>query len=150
MSTSITAIEKTIRPSVEALGFELWACQLLSSKRLILRVLVDKEGGISIDQCQQVSRQVASVLDVEQIIKSAYSLEVSSPGLDRPLVKQDHYERYQGHQIKLTYFEPGQGKRTITGLLLEVNGHTMIVECEQERLSIKFESISKANVVPTF
>ena len=150
MSASVAAIEKMIRPSVEALGCELWACQLVSSNRLILRVLVDVEGGVSIDQCQQVSRQIASVLDVEQVIKSAYSLEVSSPGLDRPLVKRDHYERYQGHQVKVTFFEPGQGKRSVTGLLLEVQEQGVIIEHEHERLEVLFESISKANVVPTF
>ncbi|HEY6119217.1 MAG TPA: ribosome maturation factor RimP [Pyrinomonadaceae bacterium] len=113
----------------------------------IVRIFIDKPGGITHQDCSDVSLQVGTVLDVEDFIHSAYTLEVSSPGLERGLYKRDDYERFAGSQAKLRTQQPINGQRNFRGRLLGVDGNDILVEDRTNgRVSVPFESIVKANL----
>ncbi len=113
----------------------------------IVRIFIDKPGGITHQDCSDVSLQVGTVLDVEDFIHSAYTLEVSSPGLERGLYKRDDYERFAGSQAKLKTQRPINGQRNFRGRLLGVAGSDILVEDRTNgRVSVPFESIVKANL----
>ena len=103
-------LDELIRPAVVALGYELWACEYIpQGKYSLLRIYIDSEQGITLDDCEKVSGQISAILDVEDPIHGQYTLEVSSPGLDRPLYTAEHYQRYIGQMIKLkTVTEKGE------------------------------------------
>ena len=117
--------------------------------------LVDKEGGakesgVSLKNCEQVSRQLSGVLDVEDPIKGDYTLEVSSPGMDRPLYQLSHFERFIGYQIALKLRMPFEGSRKYKGILKGVEGNDIILQVENEEFLFPHEGIEKANVIPQF
>lgn len=145
---NVSQVQELIEPAVTALGYELWGVQLLSQGRhSTLRIFIDKEDGINVDDCAAVSHQVSGILDVEDPIKSQYTLEVSSPGLDRPLFKLEQYQRYVGEDIALRLRVPVDGRRKFSGLLKAVEADNIIVRVEDEEFILPFESIDKANVV---
>lgn len=109
-----------------------------------------RESGIGIEDCERVSRQLSAVLDVEDPIAGDYTLEVSSPGMDRPLYTLAHYQRFVGNQIALTLRMAFEGRRKFAGLLKGVEGDEVVIQVEQEEFLFPFESIEKANVVPQF
>lgn len=110
----------------------------------------ERESGIGIEDCERVSRQLSAVLDVEDPIAGDYTLEVSSPGMDRPLYTLSQYQRFAGNQIALTLRMAFEGRRKFTGLLKGVEGDEVVIQVEQEELLFPIESIEKANVVPQF
>jgi ribosome maturation factor RimP len=130
-------------------GLELVDVELVGRGRnAVLRIFLDKPGGIAIRDCEQVSRQVGAILDVEDLISSRYTLEVSSPGLDRKLVKPADYERFAGKQVKLVLKEPQEGRRRFRGLLRGIRDGK--VELQEENggiIGIEYEEIQKANLV---
>jgi ribosome maturation factor RimP len=147
---NVPQVQELIEPAVTALGYELWGVQLLSQGRhSTLRIFIDKPEGINIDDCTAVSHQVSGILDVEDPIKSQYTLEVSSPGIDRPLFKLDQYQRYVGEDIALRLRTPVAGRRKFSGLLKAVEADNIIVRIEEENEEyvLPFESIDKANIV---
>ena len=109
-----------------------------------------RESGIGIEDCERVSRQLSAVLDVEDPIAGDYTLEVSSPGMDRPLYTLAHYQRFVGNQIALTLRMAFEGRRKFAGLLKGVEGDEVVIQVEQEEFLFPIESIEKANVVPQF
>jgi ribosome maturation factor RimP len=122
---SLTKIETLVMPILDDLGFELVDLQLQQDGRqLALRIFIDKPGGILLDDCVAVSREVSAILEIEDPIKSAYRLEVSSPGLDRPLKKPADFERFAGQKIKLKTLhlldpdQRGHTRKTFSGTLL--------------------------------
>lgn len=138
-----------LEPSVQALGFELVDVELGGSgANAILRVYIDSPDGINVDDCAKVSRQVSAVLDVEDPIPSHYTLEVSSPGLDRPLVKREDFVRFTGAQIKAKVAAPVLGRRNFTGRLVEVGAEHIVVEVDNESYDLAFNNIEKAKLVP--
>ena len=111
-----------LAPTIEAMGFELWGIEYFPrGKTSLLRIYIDSDQGITIDHCAEVSSQVSRVLDVEDPIRSAYTLEVSSPGLDRPLFEERHYRQYLGRQIKLRLSSSIDGRKNFFGQLIQVN-----------------------------
>lgn len=147
---NVAQVQELIEPAVTALGYELWGVQLLSQGRhSTLRIFIDKPEGINIDDCAAVSHQVSGILDVEDPIKSQYTLEVSSPGIDRPLFKLEQYQRYVGEGIALRLRTPVAGRRKFSGLLKAVEADNIIVRVEEENEEyvLPFESIDKANIV---
>src|SRR5690606_27756736 len=120
-------IEALLRPSVEAQGCELWGLQVLQSKQILLRLYIDKAGGVGIEDCEQVSRQVSRLLDVEDPFHREYTLEVSSPGLDRPLFTLEQFARYQGAQVNLKLRLPFKGQRNFKGMLCGIEGDEVIL-----------------------
>jgi len=142
-------ISGLLEPSVTALGFELVSVELVGSGNdRTLRVYIDHPDGITVDDCADVSRQVSAVLDVEDPISGAYVLEVSSPGLDRPLVKPADFERFAGLLVKVRTREPVLGRKNFTGLLTEAAGDNVVVEVDGEPYEISLANIERARLVP--
>ncbi|WP_109843192.1 ribosome maturation factor RimP [Aggregatibacter aphrophilus] len=151
MATLEQKLQELVQGSVEDLGCELWGieCQRVG-RYLTVRLFIDKEGGVTIEDCADVSRQVSAVLDVEDPIADKYNLEVSSPGLDRPLFTLNQFERYLGQEILLHLRIPVADRRKWQGQLAKIENDmiTLIVDGKEQVLA--FGNIQKANVVPKF
>jgi len=143
-------IEAMIEPAVKALDCQLWGVQLIQSKHSILRVFIDTEAGAGIEDCEKVSRQVSQILDVEDPIRSEYTLEVSTPGMDRPLFKLEQFAKYQGEQISLRLRVPYKGQRNFKGLLCGIESDEVVLRVDDTEILLPIESIEKANLVPQF
>ncbi len=140
-----------IAPVVESLGCELVGIEYArQGKRSLLRIYIDKEDGIDVKDCQRVSHQLSGVLDVEDVIKEQYQLEVSSPGLDRPLYTLAHFERFIGHKAKLTLMSPIEGRRKFKGVLQGVEDGQVIVNIGESELVLSLNAIDKANLISEF
>lgn len=113
----------------------------------MLRIYIDKPGGVTHADCEAVSNQVGTLLDVEDLIEHSYTLEVSSPGIERGLYKRADYERFAGSRVKLKSFEPIGGQRNFRGKLLGVNGDTVTLDADGVgTVEIPFDKIAKANI----
>jgi ribosome maturation factor RimP len=148
MATREETIRKIVEPVIAALGLQLWGVEYLGQGRhTLLRVYLDKEGGINIEDCAEASRHISSILDVEDPISSEYTLEVSSPGLDRMLFTLDQMRQYVGATIKLRLTENFEGRRNYSGVLTEILNDEIVLVAEQNRYVFPYESVEKANVV---
>lgn len=142
-------VEAIVEPVVTSLGYELVGTEFMQQGRSgLLRVYIDIENGITLDDCQRVSHQLSGVLDVEDVIKSQYQLEVSSPGLDRPLFKMEHFERFIGHKAKMKLTAPLNGQRKFSGILRGVKDGNVILEIEDGEIALPLSAIDKANLIP--
>ncbi len=140
-----------IEPVVESLGYELVGVEYLTQGRDgLLRVYIDAEGGIRVEDCQRVSHQLSGVLDVEDVIKGHYSLEISSPGLDRPLFSAAHFARFAGSEVKLRLDAPLNGRRKFRGTLIGVEDGEVRLLVDGEEVRVPLASIDRANLVPQF
>lgn len=136
---------------VEALGFEFVGVEFVrAGKHSILRVYIDHEDGISVDHCAEVSHQVSAVLDVEDPISTEYNLEVSSPGMDRPLFKEQHYADIVGEVVSVRLSMPMDNRRNFKGTLVAVDNGVVSVEVDGQTYDLAFANIEKGNLVPTF
>ena len=136
-----------LRPVIEDMGYVLWGCEYLAQGRhSLLRVFIDKDSGIGIEDCDRVSRQVSALLDVEDPISGHYSLEVSSPGIPRPLFSLDQYQRYIGHLINIKLYKPVDGTRKFTGRIVAVNESTLVLDMDGKQQDFLFSNIVKANL----
>jgi ribosome maturation factor RimP len=148
MATRTEVLQDIIQPVVKALGFQLWGIEYLGQGRhTLLRVYIDKEGGINIEDCAEASRHISSILDVEDPISSEYTLEVSSPGLDRFLFTLEQFQAYTGEQIKVRLSEGFAGRRNFSGRLKAVASEEIVLSVGEEEFAIPFELIEKANIV---
>ena len=136
-----------LEPVVERLGYELVYVTLTGSKTRTLRMFIDAPGGITVDDCERVSRRVSDVLDVEGMIQGEYLLEISSPGLNRPLVKQEHFESVQGKNVSIRMRSLHLGRRKFHGLLLEVHSDAVLVEVDGEPYELLYSEMRRANLV---
>jgi ribosome maturation factor RimP len=137
-----------LEPAVTVFGLELWGLEFhVGGKRAQLRVYIDSENGVTVDDCAKVSRQISSVLDVEDPIKSEYVLEVSSPGIDRPLYTLEQYRSYIGSLIKLQLRFPFEGRRNFTGQLTGVEGDEVVIVVDNHEYLFPLASVDKAQVV---
>jgi ribosome maturation factor RimP len=140
-------IEQLIQPTVQSLGYELWGCEYLAQgKHSLLRIYIDKPDGIDVKDCEIVSHQVSAILDVDDPIPGNYSLEVSSPGIPRPLFHANQYERYIGLNAYIKLSRPVAGKRKYIGTIVSVNEQTLILNIEQVQQEFLFSNIVKANL----
>jgi ribosome maturation factor RimP len=115
----------------------------------VVRIYLDKPGGITLEDCQMVSRQVGTILDVEDVIAARYTLEVSSPGLDRRLIKSDDFQRFAGQQIKLLLRDSAGNRRHLQGRLRGLEEGKVQVEADAAgMMSIPLEQVEKANLIP--
>ncbi len=150
MQHSDERLNRLLRPAVEALGYELVGVEYRRGrKRALLRVYIDKSEGITLDDCERVSHQVSGVLDVEDPIVEQYDLEVSSPGLDRPLFEPEHFERFAGHRVRVRMSPPVDGRRKFTGVLLGFEDGEVRVDEDGIERRVPLESVSAARLVPT-
>jgi ribosome maturation factor RimP len=144
-------LQKLLAPVVTALGYELVGVERLpqGGHQALLRVYIDHPEGISLSDCERVSYQVSGVLDVQDPISGHYTLEVSSPGLERPLFTLDHFIRFVGHKVRVRLTQPLNARRNFTGLLQRVLDRNMIVVvCEETEYSLPYDQIDKAHLVP--
>ncbi|RUO78215.1 ribosome maturation factor RimP [Pseudidiomarina taiwanensis] len=140
-----------IEPAVAALGFELWGVEFVrAGKHSTLRVYIDKDDGISVDDCADVSHQVSSILDVEDPIKSEYYLEVSSPGMERPFFKAEQFATYLGEIAAVELTLAQQNKRKFKGVITAVEGDQIQFDIDGEPLTVAFSTIKKAHLIPQF
>jgi ribosome maturation factor RimP len=143
-----TDIQQLLQPVVTELGYELWGCEYLSQgKHSLLRVFIDKEGGIGITDCEAVSKRISALLDVEDPIQGYYSLEVSSPGIPRPLFHKEHYQRYIGNDVQIKLYKPVNGSRKINGTIGTINDNSVTINVGEEAHELLFSQIVKANLI---
>ena len=136
-------------PVIESMAYELVGVELTGSGNgTILRIYIDAENGITVDDCQAVSYQVSGILDVEDPLQGHYTLEVSSPGLDRPLVKPEHFEQFTGELVKIRSTEAVLGRKNFKGILESFDGEYLYVAVDNEVYEIPFDIVEKANLVP--
>jgi len=152
MAVANSELKQLLGPVVEALGCELWGIELQTGGRTkLLRLYIDHaENGIGVDDCERVSRQASAVLDVEDAINGEYILEVSSPGMDRPLYELSQYEQFIGEDISLRLRFPYEGRRNFKGRLSGVDDDEIVLVVADHEFLFPVEGIEKANVVPRF
>ena len=144
-------VEKLIESAVSAVGYELVACELVPEGRhSVLRVYIDSPKGVSIEDCARVSRQISAVLDIEDPMADRYNLEVSSPGLDRPLTKEEHFERFINHRAKVKLRKASVARRNFTGVIQAVENGKILLDVDGELFTLAIADIEKANLVPKF
>ena len=141
-------LNEIIKNTIEGLGFELWGYEYRPhTESALLRIFIEKEQGITVDDCAQVSRQIGAVLDVENIIPVAYILEVSSPGMDRVLFTPKQYQNYIGDIVKIRTRTPIEERRNFKGVLKKVDESTVTLNIDNQEFSIPFETIDRARLV---
>lgn len=140
---------QVIEPAVESVGYELVLLEFVPhSRSATLRLYIDRAEGISLEDCERVSREVAALLDVEDPITQAYRLEVSSPGSDRPLVKPSHYARFSGEQVRVQTLVPVDGRRKFKGTLVNYVDDVVTLQTETGQVCLPLKDIEKARLVP--
>ncbi|MFN7612519.1 MAG: ribosome maturation factor RimP [Alphaproteobacteria bacterium] len=144
-------VHALIEPSIVAMGFRLVQLKLNDgSKNRLLQIMAERpDGSITLEDCANISRQVSAVLDVEDIIPTAYRLEVGSPGIDRPLVSLQDYINYQGFTAKLETILPIQGRRRFTGEILAPEGETLRIKVDGEIYAIALRDVQQSKLVLT-
>lgn len=139
-----------VTPAIEGLGYELVRIRLMSGKRLILQIMAERpEGWIEVDDCARISRAVSAVLDVEDPISGEYTLEVSSPGIDRPLTRLKDFERYSDYEVRLETSELIEGRKRFKGVLHGVEGNEVLIEIEEGTIGLDFDWLTDAKLVLT-
>ena len=147
-----TDIETLLRPAVDALGMELLGVEFSAGPAsALLRLYIDTPGrGVMVEDCEAVSREVSALLDVHDPIEANYTLEVSSPGIDRPLFTPAHFARFVGEEVKVTLELPQDGRRRFQGRILGVEGDTIAIEQDGTRVEFAHPNVQKARLVPDF
>jgi ribosome maturation factor RimP len=148
MGNAEVTLQDRLGSIVHAMGYEFIGCQLKRQGRgALLRVYIDAKEGVTLDDCSRVSRQISAVLDIEDPIQEHYTLEISSPGLDRPLFNIAHYQNQIGKRLKIRLHAPISNCRNFTGTLLQIEGSDIHLLVDTGKIVIPFPSIEKANIV---
>ncbi len=143
-------LAEIITPVIEDMGFELVRIRLMSGKDVTLQIMADKpDGGIEVDDCAEISTAVSAVLDVEDPILDAYTLEVSSPGIDRPLTRLKDFDAFEGYEAKLETAELIDGRRRFKGVLAGVEDDEVLINVAEGTIGLKFDWLSDAKLVLT-
>ncbi len=143
-------MRQLLEPVVTDLGYELLLIELIGSGQRILRLYIDAPGGVNLDDCELVSRNVSAVLDVDDPIAGAYNLEVSSPGIERPLVRDEHFRRHVGERVKVRLMKNISGRKRFTGVLTRVVDGGVVVEVDGETYEFAYDDIESARLAPDF
>lgn len=151
MASKQELLEKLIVPVVTALDCELWGLEYLTQGRYTtVRIFIDGPAGVSLEDCERVSRQVSSVFDVEDPIDGEYTLEVSSPGLDRPLYTEAQYARYVGEVVSVRLRIARDGRRRFKGVINKVENGDVFLQVDNKEVQVAVDVIDKANVEPRY
>ncbi|OOZ36978.1 ribosome maturation factor RimP [Solemya velesiana gill symbiont] len=152
MGRAPDSLTELMRETIEPMGYELVGAEYMGDGRAgyILRIYIDHENGISVDDCSTVSHQVSGVLDVEDPIHEKYALEVSSPGLDRPLFFKEHFERFKGSRVRIRLHEKMHGRRRFDGVLNGLQSDDVLVDVDGEEFVLPYDLIDKARLVADF
>ncbi len=149
MRASSEEILRVLTPILASLGLSLWDLEFKKEgPKWLLRVYIDREaGGVTLNDCEAVSRDLGTVLDVEDLIDHAYVLEVSSPGLDRTLTRPEHYQKCIGRAIRVKTFQPIEGQKVLTGVLKGIEGDTVTIELATGKvIAMPRDGIAKASL----
>ncbi|MBW1786124.1 MAG: ribosome maturation factor RimP [Deltaproteobacteria bacterium] len=142
---------KLIEPIVEQMALELVDVEYLSEHgRWVLRVIADKPGGITLDDCARASREISAVIDVKDVVHHEYVLEVSSPGLNRPLKREKDFLRVIGEKIKVRMAGPVDGRRNFRGVLQDLKDHTLYLGLDRKIFVLPLKNVEKANLIYGF
>lgn len=143
-------ISRIIGPVVDRMGYDLVRLRYGGGRRKTLQIMAERRGGgMEVDDCAEISRAVSSALDVEDPIREGYTLEVSSPGIDRPLTRLTDFETWSGHVAKLETAEPIEGRRRFQGRIERVSGNEIVLDSHDGPIGIQFEALSSAKLVIT-
>jgi len=148
---SVQKLNELLQPLVEDLGYEFVGLEYNSNpKHAVLRIFIDHDNGVGIEDCEVVSRETAALLDVKDPIRSHYNLEVSSPGLDRPLFTPAHYMEFAGREAQINLFAPLDGRRKFSGPIVSADEHSVKIEQDGIEVSLDFGNITKAKLIPDY
>ncbi len=151
MSQKLTHMWELFEPVVNGMGYDLIEIEYLPNpKHGVLRLYIDKEEGIKVEDCSAVSHQISALIDVEDAVPGQYNLEISSPGMDRPLRRIQDFQRFSGEVVKLKTSMEIDGRRNYKGTLLGVDDDQVVVECEDTEVRLPITAIDKARLVPDF
>lgn len=152
MRQAPTQIRDLVERATGALGYELVGVEWVSHSkgRHLLRVYIDAEHGVDLTDCERVSHQVSGLLDVEDPLAGDYALEVSSPGLDRPLFELAHFARFVGQTARVRLYAALDGRSNFKGAITAVEGDEVVLEVDGEPVRLPFGKIASARLVPTF
>lgn len=145
-------IERLIAPTIEAMGYELVRVALGGGRQSArLQVMAERKdrAPMRVDDCAEISRTISAVLDVEDPIESAYTLEVSSPGLDRPLTRKGDFDRFKGFEARIESTRPIEGRRKFKGRLEGLDGETVRIRCDGAEVGVPLGEVAKAKLVIT-
>ena len=149
MSGKEALLTQLLRPTVEDMGFSLWGIELISpGRRPTVRLYIEADTGVTVDDCARVSHQVSGMLDVEDPINGEYTLEVSSPGVDRLLFQADHYVPYVGEVLDVRLRLPIEGRRRFRGTLRSADGKSIVIVVDDEPFNLPLRSIDRARAFP--
>lgn len=148
---SIRRVEKLIEPVLADMGFELVRVQMFGTKRPTLQVMAERtdRAPMTVDHCADISRAVSALLDVEDPVSGAYTLEVSSPGIDRPLVRAGDFERFSGHEAKVEMHGLVEGRRRFQGRISGISGDSVLLATKDGEVALPIEDIQQAKLVLT-
>jgi len=150
MALTVPHIEELLLPGAETLGLELVAVELSGGDTSIVRIYIDTPDGITVDDCAKASRQFSAILDVEDPISNKYTLEVSSPGMDRPLAKPLHFKAVVGQDVKIKMATLIDGRRRFTGELIEATDEFAVVEVDGEQSELPYSDMDRARLIPVY
>lgn len=139
-----------LEPPLRALGYELVDLETRTGGNGLLRIYIDQEAGVNLEDCARVSRQIGTLLDVEEPLPGSYTLEVSSPGLDRPLRTAEHFERFVGQQAKIRLMLPIEGRRNFKGRLCGIEDENVVIDVDGTQWRLPLADVAAANLVPEF
>ncbi len=143
----VDMVVSLVEPLLNEKGLELVHLDFRAGKKSVLRFYIDKPGGVGLVDCERASRDISDILDAYDPIPNSYMLEVSSPGLDRPLVKEKDYIRFLGEKVTIHTSEPLEGRRKFRGILAEKEGEFIVIIDDGSRITIPLDKIQKANVI---
>ena len=139
-----------VQPALEGMGFELVRLRLMSGKKMTLQIMAEKpDGTMEVEDCAEVSRTLSAILDVEDPIESEYTLEVSSPGIDRPLTRLTDFDRWEGYEAKLETTDLIEGRRRFKGILCGTEETEVLLEIDEGTIGLEFDWLSDAKLVLT-
>jgi len=149
MGQQAQRVHDLVETVITAMGYECVGVEYLpQGKHSLLRIYIDKPEGISVEDCEAVSRQVSGILDVEDPISGQYSLEVSSPGLDRPLFSLQHYENFIGNNVHIRLRNVLDGRRKLSGIITAVEDDVITISEHGDKTQVPFSMIDKGNLIP--
>jgi ribosome maturation factor RimP len=143
-------LNRLIRPAIEAMGFEFVGLEYLSNpKNRLVRIYIDREpDGIDVEDCAAVSNEVSALLDVEDPVSGQYSLEVSSPGIERPLFEPAHFRRFIGEPAVVLLHAPVEGRRKLVGPIVEADESGATIDVDGTRFSVSYDEVRRAHLKP--
>lgn len=137
-------------PSMEGMGFELVRLRVMSGKKVTLQIMAERpDGTMEVEDCAELSRNVSAILDVEDPISGEYTLEVSSPGIDRPLTRLQDFDRWEGHEAKLETDEAIDGRKRFKGILAGTEGNEVLIDIEEGTIGLDFGWLTDAKLILT-